>query len=127
LNDVTSITEPKQVNGHPITTTLTYELYGRVSTGVLASVSTPLLDATGTVTATATTTYHHDDPTHPTDVTSVTDPNGNTTVNTYDAFGDLTSTTDAAGDKTTYGYDTGRGLRTSMVSPKGNVTGGNPA
>jgi RHS repeat-associated protein len=122
LNEVTSVTEPKQVNGVAVRTTTSYDAAGNVLTH-----SAPLLDANGAVTATATTTYHHDDPAHPGDVTSVTDPNNHTTVSTYDSYGDLTSVTDAVGDKTSFGYDTGRGLRTSMVAPKGNVTGGNAA
>jgi RHS repeat-associated protein len=122
LNEITSTTEPKNVNGQPITTSMTYNAAGN-----LLTKSAPLLDANGATTATATTIYHHDDPAHPGDITSITDPNNNTTVNTYDAYGDLTSATDAAGDKTSYGYDTGRGLRTSMIAPNGNVTGANPA
>ena len=129
LNEVTSITEPKTINGQPITTTMTYDAAGNLLTR-----SAPLLDnTTGATVAISTTTFHHDDPSHPGDVTSVTDPNGNTTTTAYDAFGDVTAVTapatpeNSAGDKTTYGYDTGRGLRTSMVSPKGNITGGNPA
>lgn len=122
LNEVTSATEPKQVNGWPITTSTTYDATGNVLT-----TSAPLLDANGTTTSTSTTTYHYADAAHPGDVTSVTDPNNNSTVKAYDAAGDLTSVTDPAGDKTTYGYDTGRGLRTSMVSPKGNVSGTNTA
>lgn len=122
LNEITSVTEPKQVNGVAVRNTTSYDTAGNLLTH-----SAPLLDANGVVTATATTTYHHDDPAHPGDVTSITDPNAHTTVNSYDSYGDLTSVTDPAGDKTSYGYDTGRGLRTSMVTPKGNVTGGNPA
>jgi YD repeat-containing protein len=122
LNEITSVTEPKQVNGVAVRTTTSYDAAGNVLTH-----SAPLLDANGAVTATATTTYHHDDPAHPGDVTSVTDPNNHTTVNSFDSYGDLVSVTDAVGDKTSYGYDTGRGLRTSMVAPKGNVTGANPA
>jgi RHS repeat-associated protein len=122
LREVTSVTEPKQVNGQPVTTTMTYD-----SAGNLLTRSAPMLDASGATTATATTTYRYDDPAHPGDVTSVTDPNGHTTQLAYDAFGDLASVTDAAGDMTTYAYDTGRGWRTSKVSPKGNVSGANPA
>ncbi|HEY3567277.1 MAG TPA: DUF6531 domain-containing protein [Thermoanaerobaculia bacterium] len=122
LREVTSVIEPKQVNGQPVTATMTYD-----SAGNLLTRSAPLLDASGATTATATTTYHYDDPAHPGDVTSVTDANDHTTQLSYDAFGDLTSVTDAAGDMTTYGYDTGRGWRTSKVSPKGNVSGANPA
>jgi RHS repeat-associated protein len=122
LREVTSVIEPKQVNGQPITTTLTYD-----SGGNLLTKSAPLLDSTGATTATAVTTYHHDDSAHPGDLTSVTDPNGHTSTATYDSVGDLASVTDPAGDKTSFGYDTGRGWRTSQVSPKGNVTGADPA
>lgn len=121
LDEVTSITEPKQVNGQPITTTLTYDTAGN-----LLSTSSPLLDSSGAATATAVTTYHHDDSAHPGDLTSVTDPNGHTSTANYDSVGDLTSVTDAAGNKTSYGYDTDRGWRTSQVSPRGNVAGANP-
>jgi RHS repeat-associated protein len=122
LGEVTSITEPKQINGQAIKTTLTYD-----SAGNLLTRSSPLLDASGNTTATATTTYHADDPAHPGDVTSITGPNNHTTLYGYDADGDLTSVTDAVGDMTTYGYDVQRGWRTSMTTPNGNVTGGNPA
>jgi len=123
FNEVTSVTEPKRIDyWHPITTSLTYD-----DAGNLLTTEAPLQDAYGNTTATATTTYHHDDPAHPGDVTSVTDPNDNTTINTYDAYGDLISTTDAAGDKTTYGYDTARSLRVRMVSPKGNLANADPA
>ncbi len=122
LGEVTSMTEPKTVNGVAVRTTTSYDAAGNMLTH-----SAPLLDANGVVTATATTTYHHDDPAHPGDVTSVTDPLGHTTASSYDSYGDLISVTDAVGDKTSYGYDTGRGLRTSMVAPKGNVAGANPA
>jgi RHS repeat-associated protein len=128
LNEVTSITEPKKVNGQPIVQSMTYDTAGN-----LLTKSAPLLDANGAIVATATTTYHHDDPQHPGDVTSVTDPIGHTTSYGYDSFGDLTSVTDPptaenpSGNKTTYGYDTGRAWRTSMVAPKGNVSGADPA
>ncbi|MCA1831305.1 MAG: RHS repeat-associated core domain-containing protein [Actinomycetota bacterium] len=128
LREVTSITEPKQVNGHAITSTTTYDAAGNPRVH-----SSPLLDANGNTTANAVTTYHYDDASHPGDVTSVTDPNSNTASFTYDTFGDLTAVTmpptpeNATGNKTTYGYDTAKGWRISMVSPKGNVTGGDPA
>lgn len=122
FGEPTSITEPKTINGKAITRTLTYDANGN-----LLTTSAPLMDSTGAVTATATTTNHYADPAHPGDITSVTDPNNNTTTYTYDSFGDRTSTTDASGDKTTFGYDTGRGLRTSMVSARGNATGGTPS
>ncbi|MCA1833756.1 MAG: type IV secretion protein Rhs, partial [Actinobacteria bacterium] len=127
LNEVTSYTEPKQINGHAIIDTATYDAAGNLRTR-----SAPLMDGSGNTTATATTTYHYDDPTNPGDVTSVTDPNNNTASYAYDGFGDVISETkpptpeNASGNKTTYAYDTARGWRTSMVAPKGNVTGGNP-
>jgi RHS repeat-associated protein len=122
LDEVTSVAEPKQVNSQPMTTTLSYDTGGN-----LLSKSSPLLDSSGATTATAVTTYHHDDLAHPGDLTSVTDPNNHTSTATYDSVGDLSSITDAAGNKTSFGYDTGRGWRTSQVSPKGNVAGANPA
>ncbi len=75
---------------------------------------------------TVLTTYHYDDSSYPSQLTSVTDPDLNTTSYGHDGAGDLTSVTDAVGNKTTYGYDSA-GRKTSAVSPKGNVTGGNPA
>jgi len=123
-----SLDEPLTVKD-PIgtTTTNTYD-----SNGNELTTATPLIVGGSTV-ATKTTTHHHGDSTHPGDVTSVTDPDGNTTTNTYDAYGDLTSTTapptpeNSAGDKTTYTYDTNTGWLTSKVDPKGNVSGGTPA
>ena len=128
LHDLTSTTEAKQVNGQPVVTTGTYDANGNP-----LAQSSPLLDANGNTTATATTTYHYGDSSHPGDVTSLVDPNGNQTTFTYDNYGNLTSVAvpptpeNPAGDKTTYGYDALRGWRTSMVSPKGNLSGANPA
>lgn len=122
LGEVSSATEARTIGGQPITTTMTYDAAGNLLTR-----SIPLLDAGGTTTAAATTTYRHDDASHPGDLTSIIDPNGIAVTYTYDGFGDLSSATDGAGDRTTYGYDTARGWRTSVVAPKGNVSGGNPA
>lgn len=128
LNEPTSITEPKQVNGHLITTVMTYDTAGNPLTR-----SSPLLDSNGNTTATSTTTNHYNDAAHPGDLTSVTDANNNTTAFTYDAFGNLTSVTapptpeNPAGNKSTFSYDTATGRRLTMVSAKGNVTGANPA
>jgi len=107
-----TVTDPSGV-----TTTYTYD-----SAGNLTSVSRPL---TGT-SSVKTTTYAYGDSSHPGEVTSSTDPNGNTAHYGYDAYGDLTSTADPLGNSTTYAYDA-IGRRTSMVSPRGNVSGGNPA
>jgi RHS repeat-associated protein len=122
LRQATSVTEAKRVNAQPITISVTYDSAGNTLTR-----SEPLLDASGVTTEMATTTYHHDDPAHPGDLTSATDPNGHTTFLGYDSFGDLTTITDPVGNITTHGYDTGRGWRTLTVSPKGNATGANAA
>jgi RHS repeat-associated protein len=58
--------------------------------------------------------------------TSVTDPLGQTLTYTYTAAGRRKSVTDAAGDRTTFAYDT-RGNLVTVVSPRGNVKGANPA
>ena len=50
----------------------------------------------------------------------------NATLFTYAAGGQVASSVDAVGSKTTYGYDT-VGRLTSMVSPRGNVSGATPA
>jgi len=59
-------------------------------------------------------------------LSSVTDPDGNTTRYTFTTAGRTRSATDAAGDKTTYGYDA-RGNLATVVSPRGNAKGANPA
>jgi RHS repeat-associated protein len=115
-------------DGTNVTTTNTYDTAGN-----LLTTSRPLLSHTGTTLDTRSTTYSYGDSSHPGDITAVLSPNGNTTHNVYDSYGDLISVTapptpeNSSGDKTTYTYDTTTGRRTSMVSPKGNVTGGTPA
>lgn len=114
------------VDAMGVTTTYTYD-----GAGNLLTVSTPLLNASGVATATRTVTYHRTGMAG--DLTSVTDPNGNTTSYTYDAYGDRTSQVlpptpeNAAGDKTTWGYDTDTGWQTSMVTPRGNISGATAA
>ena len=125
LNDLTSATDPKGVK-----TTFTYDTAGN-----LTSRSTPLLDATGAPVATATTTlnYGGTTPIYAGDVTSVVDPLNRVVTYRYDSFGDLTkviapaTAENSAGNTTTYGYNTARGWRTSMVAPKGNLTGATAA
>lgn len=99
------------------TTTYTYDSAGNVLT-----VSRPLAGTSSV----QTTTYTYGDASHPGDITSQTDADGNTSQFSYDAYGDLVSATDALGDKTTYTFDS-IGRRVSVTSPRGNVTGASPA
>lgn len=72
------------------------------------------------------TSFYYDDAAHPADPIRVVNARGYTTTNAYDAYGDLTSTKDAENNTTRYGYDTGRGLRTTTVSPVGVAVGVTP-
>jgi RHS repeat-associated protein len=59
-------------------------------------------------------------------LTRTTDQAGRSLTRTYDASGRLASETDAAGGRTTYTYDKA-GRLLSSVSPRGNVSGADPA
>jgi RHS repeat-associated protein len=98
-------------------TTNTYD-----SSGTLTSTAQPLPAGGGT----ATTSYTYGDATHPDQPTSVTDPTNHTMGYTYTSNGLIASTADPVGNKTTYTYNS-VGEKATMVSPRGNVTGGNPA
>ena len=113
LNDLTSVVDAKGV-----TTTMTYDARGN-----LLSSSRPLLGTNPPLTQ--TTTYHYDDPAHPGDVTSMTDPDNQTWTYSYDTYGNSISATDPLGNQTTYAYNT-IGWKTSQTSPMGNP-GNNPA
>lgn len=69
--------------------------------------------------AAATTTYAYDPATL--GRTSISNPNGNVTHNTYDGRGDLTSTTDPSGSVTHYTYDEQGDLLTT-TDPLGTTT-----
>jgi RHS repeat-associated protein len=124
-----SLNEPLVVtdaNGVP--TTNSYDAAGN-----LQSSSTPLQGSSPAVSA--VTSYTYGDPTHPGDVTAVTDPRGKVWHRQYDSFGQLTSSTDPLGDTTTSTYTcspVGVGCRSnvgwvySTVSPRGNAAGANP-
>lgn len=111
FSETLTVTDPLGV-----TTTNTY-----TSTGDIKTVSRPLVGTSQT----ATTTYAYGDSAHPGDVTGIIDPDNNTWTYTYDTFGNRTSATDPLADKTTFAFDS-VGRLTSMVTPNGNVTGGNP-
>lgn len=103
-------------DGNQITTTKTYD-----SAGNLKTVSRPLIQ-NGTTVATQLVTYHHDDPAHPGDLTSMTDADGKTWSYAYDAAGDQTKTADPLGDATTTTYNA-IGWKLTVVSARGNVAG----
>jgi RHS repeat-associated protein len=110
LNDVTSIKDPL---GNA--TQLTYD-----SSGNLMKSSRPAGGTTQQLVA------YSLDPTHPGDVTAVTDANGKVWQIAYDQYGDPVKVIDPLGNATTYTYDAG-GRLLSTVSPNGNVAGGTPA
>lgn len=112
LGEPTAITGPSG-----ITTTSTYD-----SAGNLLTVSRPLT-STG---ETQSITNHYDDSSHPGDITSVTNARGKTTYFTYDGQGDQTKVIDPLGNTSTSAYNV-LGQMTSSVTPRGNVTGGNPS
>ena len=112
LNDLLTSTDPMGV-----TTTMTYD--GR---GNLLSTARPLTGSSEV----QTTTYAYEDPAHPGDLTSMTNPDGAVWKYSYDADGDRTSVTDPLGDKTTLTYNA-IGWLLSAISPRGNVSGAKPA
>lgn len=111
LGDMLTFVDPNSV-----TTTFTYDEKGNLLTR-----STPLA---GTESR-QLTRYVHAEASHPGDVTSIVDPREKTTRLVYDANGMLTTINDPASDKTTMTYDEAGNVRT-VVSPRGNATGGLP-
>jgi RHS repeat-associated protein len=109
LNDPLMDTDPLGV-----TTAFSYD-----SNGNLTTVSRPL---SGTAQV-ATATLNYADLTHPGDVTSVTDADGNATTLTYDKYGDVTAQIDPTGNKTTFLYNK-IGFTIASVSPRAYVKGG---
>jgi RHS repeat-associated protein len=81
-------------------------------------------DPKGVATATPTNDYQwtfgHDANGN---ITSITDPLGNSTTNTFNADGTLAGTTDANGHVTSYTSYDANGLPTTVVDPLGNSTG----
>ena len=98
-------------------TTNTYD-----ASGNLTQVSTPLVGSAQN----RVVIYTHGNALHPGDVTQMTDPDGKIWTYGYDQYGNRNAVTDPLTDKTTYVFDSASRL-TSMVSPKGNVSGGNPS
>jgi YD repeat-containing protein len=129
-NEVTSETPPATYGSYgTVTTSYSYDqsAYSSGGAGNLTSVSTPIVLPSGTDEGTQVTHYVHGDSSHPGDVTSVVDPDGNTTTYTYDSYGDKTSETapatsdnsDVSGsyqDVTRWAYNTSTGWVTSEMS-----------
>jgi YD repeat-containing protein len=68
------------------------------------------------------TTYNHDDPAHPGDLTSMVDADGKTWTYGYDAYGNATSATDPLGDSTTSTFNALDWILT-RTAPRENVAG----
>ncbi len=107
-HDVETMTTPKGE-----TTTIKRDSHGNAE-----SISRSALKE-----ATQTTKYTYDS--HG-DVESMTDPLGRIWKYEYDSYGDRSSEVDPETDKRTWVYDEDS-RETSMVSPRGNVTGGKPS
>lgn len=114
-----------------VTTTYTYDANGNMT-----SKSTPLTSSTTTQTnclspTTAVpiaqvTCYAYGDPSHPGDMTSMTDADGNTWKYGYDRYGDQTSVVDPQGDRTTAKFNAD-GEKVSSVAANGYAAGNTPA
>jgi RHS repeat-associated protein len=145
---------PATIAAH--TTTLGYDAVGNLVSKSLPNpsgsgtlTSTQTFDAANELVAATdpnghSTSYSYDadgrklsvsDPNHHTTATSydnlgnqltVTDANNHTTSTSYDLDSQLLTATTPSGAKTSYGYDDA-GHRTSVVDPRGNVTGAVPA
>jgi RHS repeat-associated protein len=107
-HDVETITTPKGE-----TTTIKRDSHGNAE-----SVSRPAPKE-----ATQTTKYTYD---YHGDVESMTDPLGRVWKYEYDSYGDRTTEIDPETDKRTWAYNQDS-QEVSTVSPRGNVTGGEPA
>ena len=112
-----------------VTTAYTYDeaAYSAGGHGNLTTVSTPILAPSGTSQGVQVTHLVHGSSTHPGDVTSMIDPDGNTWAYTYDAFGDrITQTAPATSDNSDssgshqnvikWAYNTGTGWLTATLS-----------
>lgn len=95
-----------------VATTYTYN-----ATGGRLTASKPL---TGSAQS-AVVTNAYGDAAHPSDITAVTDPNGNTSTFTFDIYGNRTKAADALGRTTTTTYDI-LGRKASVTSPSGKKT-----
>ena len=99
------------INGRSKTTTYTYDTAGN-----LTKVTAPE----------GAETEFGRDPAGTGLLVSLTDPRDKVTTFAYDPQANLTSTVTPLGNRTTTGYDTA-GRLTSVVDPRGNVSGANPA
>jgi RHS repeat-associated protein len=108
LNDLLTSTDPMGV-----TTTMTYDAHGNLLTRSRPLAGTSEIE---------TTTYTYGDPSHPGDVTAITDAEGHAWRYSYDKYGDRTSSTDPLYDRTTSTYNVD-GWKLTEISPRGNASG----
>ena len=102
-------------DGAHVTTTYTYN-----TDGDLTSVSTPLNGTTPL--QHQVTDYYYADSSHPGDVTSMKDPDGQTWTYTYDAYGDQQTAKDPLGNVSTTCYNAD-GWKTATYTPlAGSIT-----
>jgi RHS repeat-associated protein len=111
-----SFNEPlTNVDGNNVTTTYTYD-----TSGNLTSVSTPLVGSMPL--QHQVSNYYYANSSHPGDVTSMKDANGQTWSYTYDSYGDHATTTDPLGNISTTCYNA-IGWKTATYPPRaGSVT-----
>ena len=125
-----SFNEPRtQTDGNGVTTTSMYDANGN-----LTSVSRPLLNSSNGVLATQTTSYCYygsttcGAPAGPVgDLYSMTDPDGNVWLYTYDAYGDRATVTDPLGHVSTTCYNTIGWALASYTPKAGAITCATPS
>jgi RHS repeat-associated protein len=104
-----------RTDGKNVTTTLTYD-----GAGNPISVTTPWRE--GPPNTNRVTSFGYADPSHPGDVTSITDPDGKVWRLTYDAAGNIRTQADPLGNTAVFCYDS-IGRRMAVISPSGQAAG----
>jgi RHS repeat-associated protein len=128
-DEISSLTPPATYGGSTATTTYAYDepAFSSGGAGNLTSVSTPILSPTGASQGAQVTHYVHANSSHPGDVTSMVDPDGNAWAYAYDSTGDRISETapatsdnsDSTGSHqnvTKWAYNTNTGWQTARLS-----------
>ena len=100
-------------DGNGVTTSNAYDTRGNLLTVSRALTGTSQVQ---------TTTYNHNDASHPGDVTSMVDADSKTWTYGYDSTGYRNSVIDPLGNRATSTFNN-EGWKTASVTPKGNVAG----